>query len=202
MWLEEPQQRLLLMQKFCNAVDSKTVHLKGGQIIAEVYKFHRHGRPFVQQFTAVMLNKLCRPLFNIIWQWVTSGRLNDPFGEFFVDSDESISDQKLWTNKYKLRRKMLPSFIGKPLAMKILNIGKANNFIRKCCRDAQWTCPTDFHPDQIKFGNINSLAVALEKVSASTNNHLMTLMREKFALSSHLLGIKKYLLLGQGDFIL
>ncbi len=48
------------------------------------------------------------------------GEINDPFREFFVDTDPNVSDEKLWTSKYKLNFIMIPSFLSNELAKKIL----------------------------------------------------------------------------------
>jgi gamma-tubulin complex component 3 len=61
------------------------------------------------------------------------GEINDPFREFFVEMDPMVSDDKLWTEKYKLNYIMIPAFLTNELAKKILLTGKAVNFIRRCC---------------------------------------------------------------------
>ena len=49
--------------------------------------------------------------------------------------DYTVSDDRLWYDKYSLRKPMLPSFIPLDMATKILNIGKSINFIRYVCKD-------------------------------------------------------------------
>jgi hypothetical protein len=39
------------------------------------------------------------------------GEIQDPFGEFFVQMDSSVPDEKLWTKKYSLNYIMIPSFL-------------------------------------------------------------------------------------------
>ena len=39
------------------------------------------------------------------------------------------------------------------------------------------------------------------KISASTDSRLLKLMQKRFYLSTHLLALKKFMLLGQGDFV-
>jgi gamma-tubulin complex component 3 len=63
------------------------------------------------------------------------GDINDPFGEFFVEINPLTTDDKLWTEKYKLNYIMIPSFLTNQLANKILLTGKAVNFIRRCCAE-------------------------------------------------------------------
>lgn len=69
---------------------------------------------------------------------MVEGEINDPFREFFVDTDPSVPDEKLWTSKYSLNYIMIPSFLSNELAVKILKTGKAVNFIRRCCGEQDW----------------------------------------------------------------
>lgn len=50
-----------------------------------------------------------------------------------------MSDDKLWTDKYKLEHIMIPAFFSNTLARQILQTGKSVNFIRKCCQLQGWT---------------------------------------------------------------
>ena len=50
-----------------------------------------------------------------------------------METDPNVGDDKLWTEKYKLNYVMIPAFLTNNLANKILQTGKAVNFIRRCC---------------------------------------------------------------------
>jgi len=58
------------------------------------------------------------------------GDLSDPFHEFFVSMDPNIPNYLIWTRKYNLKAKMIPSFLTNDLARKIFLTGKAVNFIK------------------------------------------------------------------------
>ena len=75
----------------------------------------------------------------MIQQWMLQGEINDPYFEFFIENDYSVTDDRLWTHKYKLNYIMIPAFLTNQLAKKILQTGKAVNFIRKCCLMPEWT---------------------------------------------------------------
>jgi len=75
----------------------------------------------------------------MIQQWMLQGEINDPYFEFFIETDYSVTDDRLWTHKYKLNYIMIPAFLTNQLAKKILQTGKAVNFIRKCCLMPEWT---------------------------------------------------------------
>ena len=61
----------------------------------------------------------------MIKTWMIEGEINDPFREFFVDTDPNVPDEKLWTSKYSLNYIMIPSFLSNELAQKILQTGKS-----------------------------------------------------------------------------
>ena len=52
--------------------------------------------------------------------WIFDGEMIDKSFEFFIACDESSKQEKLWRSKYSLRYSMLPSFISKELAQKVL----------------------------------------------------------------------------------
>jgi hypothetical protein len=81
----------------------------------------------------------CVPLFEMIDGWVCTGVLNDPYSEFFIQSHVGIPPERLWFEKYSLRRQMIPAFLDQKHVHKILGIGKAVNFIRRNCKDAKYT---------------------------------------------------------------
>mmetsp|Transcript_31542 Transcript_31542/g.48225 ORF Transcript_31542/g.48225 Transcript_31542/m.48225 type:complete len:96 (+) Transcript_31542:642-929(+) len=74
----------------------------------------------------------------MIKNWMIEGEINDPFSEFFIDTDPTVSDDKLWTQKFSLNYIMIPSFLSNDLAAKIMKTGKAVNFIRRCCGEQDW----------------------------------------------------------------
>ncbi len=78
------------------------------------------------------------PILSMIKTWMIEGEINDPFNEFFVDTDLNVPDDKLWKSKYSLNYIMIPSFLSNELAKKILATGKAVNFIRRCCGEQDW----------------------------------------------------------------
>ena len=57
--------------------------------------------------------------------------------EFFVAQQEDVPVDELWASKYKLRVAMLPAFIPRTLAARILTIGKSLDFLRRVCQDRE-----------------------------------------------------------------
>lgn len=136
------------------------------------------------------------------------GEINDPFREFFVDTDPSVPDEKLWTQKYSLNFIMIPSFLSNELALKILQTGKAVNFIRRCCGEQDWILDVSlqlpFDAQSLSgstsdtFTKLNNWVKHAYEV---TNSSLIKIMFSKFKFLGHCNSIRKYLLMGQGDFM-
>jgi gamma-tubulin complex component 3 len=89
-------------------------------------------------FISRLLKEVSTPILSMIKSWMLEGEINDPFDEFFVQMNPSVSDARLWTEKYTLNYVMIPKFLTNELANKILQTGKAVNFIRRCCRETDW----------------------------------------------------------------
>ena len=112
--------------------------LKGGAICSAINTFTMNGSPSTQQFINRILKEVSAPILSMIKTWMIEGEINDPFREFFVDTDPNVPDERLWTQKYSLNPIMIPSFLTNDLAQKILQTGKAVNFIRRCCGEQDW----------------------------------------------------------------
>ncbi|RLN86702.1 hypothetical protein BBJ28_00010445 [Nothophytophthora sp. Chile5] len=60
---------------------------------------------------------------------------------------------------------------------------------------------THTQDDGIQFAELTRLEAMIEKVSNSTNEYLIRTLMERYQLLDHCQALKRYLLLGQGDFI-
>ena len=54
--------------------------------------------------------------------WIIDGELDDNFHEFFVAADPNINENRLWHEKYSLRKSMIPSFLSMNQAIKVCKI--------------------------------------------------------------------------------
>lgn len=81
----------------------------------------------------------CVPLFEMIHRWVCNGVLADPYSEFFIQSHAGVSAERMWSERFSLRRNMLPAFLPARLVHKILAIGKAVNFVRFNCKEPNYS---------------------------------------------------------------
>jgi hypothetical protein len=52
-----------------------------------------------------------------------------------------------------------------------------------------------------KYGDIQTIELCVDTMYMETSNRLLALLKDKYKLMDHLRALKRYLLLGQGDFI-
>ena len=173
-----------------------------------------YGDPFVSSFAERMLSHLTRPFYDMLRQWIYDGELSDPYHEFFVteqepahDDDEDADPRRVlatsvWEDKYKLDDSTVPSIITEDFAKKVFLIGKSLNFIRYGCSDSAWVEAYSKDTSQeLRYGDTANLESSIDKAYKTTMARLIHLMDDRFKLFDHLYALKKYLLLGQGDFI-
>ncbi|MCJ1244573.1 Microtubule-nucleating Tub4p (gamma-tubulin) complex component [Trapelia coarctata] len=210
-WTRDATMGLRLMSLMAEESKSR----KGGQLISMIHSFSTsYGDPFVSAFAERMLAHLTRPFYDMLRQWIYDGELSDPYHEFFVteynpeDSENKDSDPRrvpatsVWEDKYKLDHETVPSIITEDFAKKVFLIGKSLNFIRYGCGDSAWVeAYSKDASKELRYGDTATLETSIDKAYKTTMARLIYLMDNKFKLFDHLNALKKYLLLGQGDFI-
>lgn len=204
-WLAEPMVRMRLMAVL---VDSCRV-LRGGAMAGAIHVHAQHGDPMVQDFMRRLLRRVCSPLFEMVRSWVLEGELEDVFAEFFV-LGQTVKAESLWREGYRLHDGMLPSFISPSLAQRILRTGKSINFLRVCCEDQGWAdaaaeaaaaAGTTTMRGGLGYGETDALEALVSEAAKRIDKHLMDVMYKQYKFKEHCLAIKRYLLLGQGDFV-
>lgn len=168
-----------------------------------------HGDPFVCAFAERLLGHVTRPFYDMLRQWIYDGELSDPYQEFFVvepefrpSTDPRRIATSVWEDKYKLDDEMVPSIITPEFAKKVFLIGKSLNFIRYGCGDSAWVeAYSKEASHELRYGDTAGLETSIDEAYKTTMARLIHLMDTKFKLFDHLRALKKYLLLGQGDFI-
>ncbi|PIA53361.1 hypothetical protein AQUCO_00900144v1 [Aquilegia coerulea] len=204
-WFAEP---MVLMRLMAVLVDSCKV-LRGGAMAGAIHNHAQHGDPLVQEFMRRLLRRVCSPLFEMVRSWVLEGELDDIFAEFFV-LGQPVKAESLWREGYRLHGGMLPSFISQSLAQRILRTGKSINFLRVCCEDQGWAdaaleaaaaVGTTTRRGGLGYGETDALEALVIEAAKRIDKHLMDVMYKRYKFKEHCLTIKRYLLLGQGDFV-
>lgn len=193
MWTMEPLERMRWIALICEAVEG----LKGGNFISAVYSYCKYGDPGIQVLVCRILDSVSQPFLEMIEKWMLDGELTDVFHEFFVEENIEISEDKLWTEKYKLIKDLVPGFFLPEIVEKIFITGKSINFLRRCCQE-EWKSETPL--DLPKLRDIQAVKTWVERAAEATNAQLIGILFSKYRLLDHAKCIRKYMLLAQGDF--
>jgi len=201
-WTAEAAQRMRLMAVL---VDSAKF-VRGGALAAAIHAHALHGDPFACGFVTRILRQVCSPIFIMIRRWLYEGELEDAYKEFFVAADPSVPEGDLWRRRYRLEKSMLLPFVPLDLAKKILRAGKSINFLRTCCSDRGWYeemagVAHAASAAALEYGQAGALEAVVREASTRIDRRLMQILFDKFHFRQQCLAVKRYLLLGQGDFI-
>lgn len=154
----------------------------------------------------------------MIRTWVFEGEFSDPHNEFFIVDNAGLKHSStgarndhfkqrifdLWRTGYTLNEAMLPGFVSPTLAQKILRAGKSINFLRSRCGDVEWVqsqAGSTSGSQMVSYTNLETLQTLVEEASSRVDQRLMQIMSKKFNLSLHFNAMRRYILLGQGDFV-
>lgn len=208
-WLRDATLSLRLLSRMVIDYRGKG----GGEIISLIHHYSTtSGDPLIRDIVERMVTVISEPFYSIIREWIYDGELKDPFNEFFVvektnqtnlvDGQGRPIAASMWKDKYRLEQKMVPSIISSHFADTIFMIGKSLNFLRYTCEDAPWVEEYSRQSSrQLKYGDTIMLEQTLSDAYKRTMARVIDLMNNKFHLLDHLRALKRYLLLGQGDFI-
>ncbi|KAI3678183.1 hypothetical protein L6452_37467 [Arctium lappa] len=204
-WFVEP---MVKMRRMAVLVDS-CKDFKGGALAGAIHLHAQHGDPLLHDFMKQLLRRVSSPLFEMVRSWVLEGELQDLSSEFFV-SGQSITVESLWREGYHVHHLMLPSFISQSLANRILRTGKSINFLRVCCEDHSWAdaameataaIGTTSRRGGLGYGETDALESLVTEAAKRVDKHLLDVIFNRYKLKEHCLAIKRYILLGQGDFV-
>lgn len=207
-WTRDATMGLRLMKLIVEESQQK----RGGQLLSLIHSLSSsHGDPFVASFAERLLAHVARPFYEMLRHWIYDGELVDPYHEFFItEPDPNTSPAvdhrhvatSVWEEKYKLDTAMVPSIISSEFSRKVFLIGKSLNFIRHNCGDSDWVIQySKSNSKSLDYANTANLSTSIDVAYRTTMSRLTHLMSTKFGLFTHLIAIKKYMLLAQGDFI-
>lgn len=183
--------------------------LKGGPLASALHSQLHKGNPVHRSLANSFLTAVCRPLQNMLGHWLLEGGIEDPHNEFFIEEIKEVSSDRLWHHKYRVVQSRLPVFVSKQLARNILVSGKSINFLREVCEDRtpikgreELKAALANNIEDI-FGPVadSKLHDIVDQVYLNTSKKVLDIALGQYRLFEHLQAMRKYLLLGQGDFI-
>ncbi|XP_030386643.1 gamma-tubulin complex component 3 isoform X2 [Scaptodrosophila lebanonensis] len=204
-WYGVHLKRMQWLSKIADACQMR----KGGELASVVYDFLGHGGDEVDVVAVEVLAAICKPLVRMISNWMLEGNIDDTYGEFFVESLPEVGADRLWHDKFRLRHNMLPKFFSLDIADKILKTGKSINFLREICemqelvkgREKLKEIMENNAADIFSYAQDTRWHAAMETCYQQTSKHVLDMMVGPHKLLDHLHGMRRYLLLGQGDFV-
>lgn len=108
-WAAEPLHRLQWLATIADTCQEK----KGGALATAVSSYQHNGDPGVKALVHELLLAVCGPLQYMLSKWLLEGEIYDPHSEFFIEILPEVGPDRLWSDKYRVREAMLPSFISK-----------------------------------------------------------------------------------------
>ncbi|OXB80591.1 UNVERIFIED_CONTAM: hypothetical protein H355_014934 [Colinus virginianus] len=130
-WTYDPKIRLKTLAALVDHCQGR----KGGELASAVHAYTKTGDPYMRSLVQHILGLVSHPVQNFLYRWIYDGELEDTYHEFFVASDPTVKTDRLWHDKYTLRKSMIPSFITMEQSKKVLLIGKSINFLHQVCHD-------------------------------------------------------------------
>ncbi|XP_053948328.1 gamma-tubulin complex component 3 isoform X1 [Anastrepha ludens] len=204
-WSVDALKRLKWLATIAEACQEK----KGGALASTVHSFLNNGNPSVKSLVRELLLAICGPLYQMLSHWLLEGEINDPHGEFFIECLAEVGPDRLWHDKYRVRTAMLPNFVSTEMAHKILVTGKSINFLCEICEDNRAVKGRDElrqcieeNADHI-FSHVadTKLHSTIDAIYLNTSKRVLDIVMGPHKLLEHLQAMRRYLLLGQGDFI-
>ncbi|XP_023608222.1 gamma-tubulin complex component 3 isoform X7 [Myotis lucifugus] len=205
-WTYDPKIRLKTLAALVDHCQGR----KGGELASAVHAYTKTGDPYMRSLVQHILSLVSHPVLSFLYRWIYDGELEDTYHEFFVASDPTVKTDRLWHDKYTLRKSMIPSFITMDQSRKVLLIGKSINFLHQVCHDQTPTTKMiavtkSAESPQDAADLFTDLENAFQgKIDAAyfeTSKYLLDVLNKKYSLLDHMQAMRRYLLLGQGDFI-
>ncbi|XP_040847058.1 gamma-tubulin complex component 3 isoform X1 [Ochotona curzoniae] len=205
-WTYEPRIRLKTLAALVDHCQGR----KGGELASAVHAYTKTGDPYTRSVVQHILSLVSYPVLSFLYRWIYDGELEDAYQEFFVASDPAVKTDRLWHDKYTLRTSMIPSFMTMDQSRKVLLIGKSINFLHQVCHDQTPTTKMiavtkSVDSPQDAADLFTELETAFQgRIDAAyleTSKHLLDVLSRKYGLLDHMQAVRRYLLLGQGDFV-
>ncbi|KAL1773006.1 gamma-tubulin complex component 3 [Sigmodon hispidus] len=205
-WTYDPKIRLKTLAALVDHCQGR----KGGELASAVHAYTKTGDPYMKSLVQHILSLVSHPVLSFLYRWIYDGELEDTYHEFFVASDPTVKTDRLWHDKYTLRKSMIPSFITMDQSRKVLLIGKSINFLHQVCHDQTPTTKMIAVTQSAEsprdaadlFTDLeNAFQGKIDAAYFETSKYLLDVLNKKYSLLEHMQAMRRYLLLGQGDFI-
>ena len=184
-------------------------NLSGGALIDELHAFaDEQGDEKAKRLSAHLLHRASEPFLRMLSLWLFRGELDDPYAEFLIEEDQSLSREALaqdfnaqyWENRYTLRSSMIPRML-ESMAGKALTAGKYLNVVRGLGARARGLELPPLPVIQMDLsGDQSKTFAAIESAYAFSSRALLQILEDSYGLYVHLRSLRRFFLLENGDF--
>ncbi|KAF4654789.1 Gamma-tubulin complex component 3 [Perkinsus chesapeaki] len=217
-WAFQPGKQLRELEKLTEVCLSEK---NGGAMVSSIIAVRDSHADLAARWPVVQNGGGCRlrsvldevieyslqPLVDMTHLWLSEGRIaKNGEVDFFIEESElhacSTSCSDIWSRTFTIDFDKVPSLITDEIALKVFVTGKSINFVRQCCSEGDWLGDHD-QPSYNSGGaaTTENLGKMVQEAYRRETSLVFNLMINKYRLQDHLLAVKKYLLLSQGDFV-
>eukprot|EP01062_Namystynia_karyoxenos_P059919 TRINITY_DN51334_c0_g1_i1.p1 TRINITY_DN51334_c0_g1~~TRINITY_DN51334_c0_g1_i1.p1 ORF type:complete len:855 (+),score=280.07 TRINITY_DN51334_c0_g1_i1:260-2566(+) len=172
---------------------------KGGGLVRTMANFVQH--PTQSKLANHLSHAASLPTYKMVVTWLTSGKLEDPHKEFFVEeAAQRWTEETWWAEKYRLTKYLKhPPFISADLAHRILLCGKGCIFLQLHGGES-FRFPPSVLGQADKVQSPMQLERFVAQALGAVNGRVMSVMRREHHMVAHLQAARCFALLTEGDF--
>ena len=188
---------------------------KGGELINKLWALDKRsymGDTVAKKVLGILLEKASEPYMEILSDWLQTGRLNDPSGEFMVQrcaliNSHTVLDGDSWYALFQINEEHVLQGIAPNqwTKDKILTTGKYWNAVQECHLDSKDIPRPTKHskiPNLPFNSDSSAIAAYIDAKYQSASKVLVRILLENFKMMESLQIIKRYFLVDQGDFLM
>jgi gamma-tubulin complex component 2 len=197
---------LRILNRLAMRVGDKT----GGALIDELQAcLQEQGDEKLRKMYSDLLSKTSESFMRMLADWIFRGEIWDRNGEFMVQENaafhrEALEDDynaRFWEGRYTLRRGHVPKLF-RLHAEKILAAGKYLNIMRDCANTVAEVNSLLPAPKVLTFDSDGGggLLRVIDEAHLNSSQLLLKILMEKHGLVSHMISLRRFMLLEHGDF--
>ena len=199
--LQIPNEILKLLKNVIDKIGSS----RGISVLTTLQKYYStfRGAEHIRKILLYLFQETMKPFLRFIEKWIYEGIIEDPYDEFFIKLNQTITkdilgdeyEEKYWLYKYELINDRIPpnSFMSYQIIKDILYSGKCKSILR--------ICGTNF----INLKNLTTGCLQREfifdSVCEQSSNELINVLYKKYNMLNYFKYFHDYFLGGKGDWI-
>lgn len=197
--IQSPGELLRVLSSLIVQINDK----RGCQVISVIHTFLSsfRGSQQLRKLLLYLFQAATAPLLAFVERWIYNGVVDDPFEEFFIRVNDTITpellegdyEKEFWDHKYELVERRLPrvAFLSKQAIEHILRAGKSIAVLTMC----------GLKMPQAPKLSLDSLQreTTLDSASLNASLYLATALRDRYDLMKYLRAFHAIFLFGRGD---